>query len=197
MKYDEFINKTSFSQSELLAFAHGTLQGEGFPEDLGRLPTPPMLMVDRVTELSRENNARRIIGERDVRIDDWFFQCHFVGDPVQPGCLGVDTVWQLLGFYCIASGAHGSGRALGCKEVNFFGQIRPHNHVVRYEIDIRRYQCLPATKTAVIIGSANVFVDGECIYEIKDAKVGTFPGIRYANYPFEGPNCVGKAEGSK
>ena len=196
MKYDEFIKKNSFSQAELLGLAHGTLQGEDFPADIGCPPLPPMLMIDRIVEISRGPTARKIIGERDLRIDDWFFQCHFRGDPVQPGCLGVDAVWQLLGMYCVASGALGSGRALGCKEVNFFGQIRPHNHLVRYEIDIRRYQCLPSSGTAVVIGTAKVLVDGEAIYEIRDAKVGTFPGIRYANYPFKGPNSVGKAEGS-
>lgn len=196
MKYQEFIKKSSFSQAELLGLAHGTLQGDDFPADIGYPPLPPMLMIDRIVEISRDPTARKIIGERDVRIDDWFFQCHFRGDPVQPGCLGVDAVWQLLGMYCVASGALGSGRALGCKEVNFFGQIRPHNHLVRYEIDIRRYQCLPSSGTAVVIGTAKVLVDGEAIYEIRDAKVGTFPGIRYANYPFKGPNSVGKAEGS-
>ena len=193
MKYEDFLKKTSYSQMELLGLAHGTLQGDDFPQDLGRPPVPPMLMIDRILELSREPTNRRIIAEQDVRLDAWFFQCHFLGDPVQPGCLGLDAVWQLLGLYCVASGAMGSGRALGCKEVNFFGQIRPHNRIVRYEIDIRKYQCLPSTGTAFVIGSAKVLVDGEHIYDIRDAKVGTFPGIRYANYPFPGPNSVGKA----
>ena len=74
-----------------------------------------------------------------MRLDDWFFQCHFTRDPVQPGCLGVDAVWQLLGFYCVWAGALGSGRALGSGEIEFFGQIRPHDRLVRYEIDVRRY----------------------------------------------------------
>jgi 3-hydroxyacyl-[acyl-carrier protein] dehydratase/trans-2-decenoyl-[acyl-carrier protein] isomerase len=196
MKYQDFLQKTAYTQQELLGLSHRTLQSDDFPKDIGYPPAPPMLMLDRITELSRDPNNRRIVGERDIRLDDWFFQCHFIGDPVQPGCLGVDAVWQLLGFYCVASGALGTGRALGCKEVSFFGQIRPHNKLVRYEIEIRRYQCLPSTLTAVVIGSAKVFVDGEHIYDIRDAKVGTFPGIRYTNYPFAGPNSVGVATGT-
>lgn len=193
MKYDEFLQKTSFTQQELLGFCYGTLQGDDFPKDIGRLPLTPMLMLDRVTEISRDPNHRRIVGEQDVRLDAWFFQCHFIGDPVQPGCLGVDAVWQLLGLYCMCNGAIGTGRALGSKEISFFGQVRPHNKVVRYEVDIRKYQCMPSTKNATIVGSAKVFVDGEHIYDIKDAKVGTFNNIRYSNYPFTGPNSVGFA----
>lgn len=190
MKYTDILKKNSFSKEELLAFAYGTLC-QDIPEDTGRLPLPPMLMIDRITTLSREPNNAFLIAERDIRLDDWFFHCHFLGDPVQPGCLGVDAVWQLLGFFCVVSGAQGTGRALGCKEVNFFGQIRPHNGIVRYEVEIRRYQTKPSDRTAVVIGSGKVFVDNEQIYEIKDAKVGTFNGIKYRNYPFPGPNSKG------
>jgi 3-hydroxyacyl-[acyl-carrier protein] dehydratase/trans-2-decenoyl-[acyl-carrier protein] isomerase len=190
MKYTDILKKTSFKKEELLAFAYGTLSDD-IPQDTGRLPIPPMLMVDRITEISREQNNSFLIAERDVRLDDWFFHCHFLGDPVQPGCLGVDAVWQLLGFFCVVSGAQGTGRALGCKEVNFSGQIRPHNKVVRYEIKIRRYQVKPSDGTAVVIGSGKVFVDDELIYEINDAKVGTFSGIKYGNYPLPGPNSKG------
>jgi 3-hydroxyacyl-[acyl-carrier protein] dehydratase/trans-2-decenoyl-[acyl-carrier protein] isomerase len=102
---------------------------------------------------------------------------------VQPGCLGVDAVWQLVGLYCAASGAAGSGRALGCKEVEFSGQIRPHDKVVRYEVDIRRFSLLKDSGSAVAIGTAKVFVDDELIYLIKDAKVGMFLGIAYTDYP--------------
>ncbi len=192
MKYSQFLQKTSFNQAELLGLAHGSLQGEDFPSDLGRLPTPPMLMIDRIINISRDPAARKIVAEQDVRLDAWFFQCHFLSDPVQPGCLGVDAVWQLLGFYCVASGALGTGRALGSKEIGFFGQIRPHNKIVRYEIDIRKYQQF-STGNAMIVGSAKVFVDGEHIYDIRDAKVGTFDKIRYDNYPFANPNAIGKA----
>ncbi len=184
MKYDEFRERSHLSEEEVLAFAYGRLIEDGPPEFKARLPLPPMLMVDRIEHLSRRGVRGRIVAERDVRIDDWFFQCHFLGDPVQPGCLGVDGIWQLIGFYCAWNGALGTGRALGCSEVEFSGQIRPHDKVVRYEIDIVRYQDLPASGSAVAIGDATVLVDGEAIYEIKRAKVGVFRDIDYADYPF-------------
>ena len=184
MKYADFRERSHLSEEEVLAFAYGRLIEDGPVEFKARLPLPPMLMVDRIEYLSRRGARGRIVAERDVRIDDWFFQCHFLGDPVQPGCLGVDGVWQLIGFYCAWNGALGTGRALGCSEVEFSGQIRPHDKVVRYEIDIVRYQDLPASGSAVAIGDATVLVDGEAIYEIKRAKVGVFRDIDYADYPF-------------
>ncbi len=182
--YDEFRERGHFSQDELLALAYGRLiddPPEGFKT---RLPLPPMLMIDRIVEISRDGRRGRIIAERDIRRDDWFFQCHFLGDPVQPGCLGVDGVWQLIGFYCAWNGALGTGRALGCNEVEFAGQIRPHDKVVRYEIDIVRYQDLPKSGSAVAIGDARVLVDGEHIYDIRRAKVGVFRDIDYPDYPW-------------
>ena len=184
MKYDEFRERSHLSEEEVLAFAYGRLLEDEPPEFNARLPLPPMLMVDRIEHLSRRGARGRIVAERDVRLDDWFFQCHFLGDPVQPGCLGVDGVWQLIGFYCAWNGALGTGRALGCAEVEFSGQIRPHDKVVRYEIDIVRYQDLPQSGSAVAIGDATVLVDGEAIYEIKRAKVGVFRDIDYADYPW-------------
>ncbi len=131
-----------------------------------------------------------MVAERDVRLDDWFFQCHFLGDPVQPGCLGVDGVWQLLGLYCSWNGALGSGRALGCAEVEFSGQVRPHDRVVRY-------QDLPQSGSAITIGDARVLVDGEAIYEIKRAKVGVFRDIDYADYPHRSPHSRGGRMGDE
>lgn len=191
MKYAEFLQKTSLTKEELIGFAYGRTIEDCPADCTSRLPTPPMLMLDRIVSISRDPANRFIIGERDINVDDWFFNCHFLNDPVQPGCLGVDAVWQLLGFYCIANGALGSGRALGCKEIDFFGQIRPHNKVVRYEVNIRRYLQSPVNATGLVIGSAKVLVDGQHIYDIKDAKVGTFLNIRYENYPFIGPNSIG------
>jgi 3-hydroxyacyl-[acyl-carrier protein] dehydratase/trans-2-decenoyl-[acyl-carrier protein] isomerase len=150
-----------------------------------------MLMVDRVTEIRREGRQGRIVAERAVRLDDWFFQCHFTNDPVQPGCLGVDAVWQLLGFFCNWAGALGSGRALGSGEIEFSGQIRPHDRLVRYEIDVRRYSELKASGSAIAIGDATVLVDGEPIYSIKSAKSGLFRGIAYGDYPHAGRNARG------
>ncbi len=184
MKYAEFRERDHFDQAELLAFAHGRLFDDGPAEVEARLPLPPMLMLDRITEIRRKGSRGRIVAERDVRLDDWFFQCHFLGDPVQPGCLGVDGVWQLIGFYCAWNGAMGTGRALGCSEVEFAGQIRPHDKVVRFEIDIVRYQDLPKSGSAVAIGDARVLVDGEHIYDIHRAKVGVFRDIDYPDYPW-------------
>ena len=182
MRHEEFLARDHFTQAELLGLSQGNLV-EDAPKEFIRLPSPPMLMLDRVVELQRAGARGRIVGERDVRLDDWFFHCHFRGDPVQPGCLGVDAVWQLVGLYCAAAGAPGSGRALGCKEVEFAGQIRPHDRLVRYEVDIRRFSLLRDSGSAVAVGSARVLVDGELIYTIKDAKVGMFLGIAYPDYP--------------
>lgn len=190
MRYEDFRSASSFNAEALLALSQGRLV-EDAPDDFIRLPAPPMLMLHRVVELRRDGAQGRIVGEQDLRIDDWFFHCHFRDDPVQPGCLGVDAVWQLLGLYCATAGAVGSGRALGCKEVEFYGQIRPFNRVVRYEVEVRRFSQLPASGASVVIGSARVLVDGEAIYSIRDAKVGVFRNIAYRDYPLRSANSVG------
>ncbi len=183
MKYTEFRERSHFSREEVLSLAYGRLVEDAPDEFKARFPLPPMLMVDRVTEISRRGARGRIVAERDVRVDDWFFHCHFLGDPVQPGCLGVDAIWQLIGMYCAWNGALGTGRALGCQEVEFFGQIRPYDATVRYEINIVRYQELPTSGSSVALGDAKVLVDDQEIYEIKRAKVGVFREIDYPDYP--------------
>jgi 3-hydroxyacyl-[acyl-carrier protein] dehydratase/trans-2-decenoyl-[acyl-carrier protein] isomerase len=190
MKYAEFIERQTFSKEELIGLSQGNLVSDA-PAEFVRLPAPPMLMIDRVVELERRGSRGRIVGEQEIHFTDWFFHCHFRGDPVQPGCLGVDAIWQLIGLYCAAAGAPGSGRALGCKEVEFAGQIRPYNRLVRYEVDIRRFSMLKESGSAVAIGAAKVFVDGELIYTVKDAKVGTFLGIAYPDYPERSANSRG------
>lgn len=191
MKYAEFLGRDHFDADELLAFAWGRLVEDAPADFTSQLPTPPMLMVDRVLEISRAGRQGRVVAERAVRRDDWFFQCHFTNDPVQPGCLGVDAVWQLLGFFCNWAGGLGSGRALGSGEIEFFGQIRPHDRLVRYEIDVRRYSELKSTGASIAIGDAAVLVDGEPIYSIRNAKSGLFRGIAYRDYPHPGPNAKG------
>lgn len=191
MTYAEFQQRSSFSKEEVLACAFGTLVSDPPAEGFPTLPGPPMLMVDRVVEISHLGPQGRIVAEYDVAVDAWFFQCHFRGDPVQPGCLGVDAIWQLIGFYGGVRGARGGGRALGAKEIEFSGQIRPYNALVRYEIDIRRYTELAATGAAIAIGTGTVLVDGEPIYVVKDAKVGIFRDIRYTDYPLRSANSVG------
>lgn len=179
LHYADFLKKTSFNREELLAFSEGSLVQDPPEEGCGRLPMPPLLMFDRITKITHTGNKGCIVAEQDISPDDWFFQCHFRNDPVQPGCLGVDAVWQLIGFYIALRGGKGRGRALGSKEIEFFGQIRPHNRVVRYEVDLRRYVDNPAQKASFAIASAKVFVDGEAIYTITDAKVGFFLDLEY------------------
>ena len=195
MKYATFLDRTQFSQEELIAFAYGRLVDDP-PAEFSRLPAPPFLMMDRVVEIEKQGKKGRIVAEKTIHLDEWFFQCHFNGDPVQPGCLGVDAVWQLLGFYCVCRGSEGFGRALGCKEIAFDGQIRPHNKRVRYEVDVRRYAVVREGSASLVVGNASVFVDGEQIYAISDAKVGIFKGIAYENYPFKSENAIGGVMGS-
>jgi 3-hydroxyacyl-[acyl-carrier protein] dehydratase/trans-2-decenoyl-[acyl-carrier protein] isomerase len=192
MKYQEFLDCRNLSKAQLLALSQGTLVDDP-PKEFMRLPAPPMLMLDRVVSIERNGARGRIVGEQDISLSDWFFQCHFRGDPVQPGCLGVDAVWQLVGLYCGLNGAPGSGRALGCKEVDFFGQIRPHDEVVCYDVEIRRFSVLPQSGSAIAIGNARVSVDGSQIYTVRDAKVGMFPGIAYSDYPAHSRHSVGGA----
>ena len=190
MRYAEFLERDHFDYEELLGLSQGNLV-EDPPEEFIRLPAPPMLMLSRVVELERRGPRGRIVGEQDINVADWFFHCHFRSDPVQPGCLGVDAIWQLVGLFTGACGAPGSGRALGSKEVEFAGQIRPYNKVVRYEVDIRRFSQLKESGSAVSIGTGKVFVDGEHIYTVKDAKVGMFLGIGYPDYPARSQNSLG------
>lgn len=190
MKYKEFLERKSFSKVELLAQAYGTLV-EDPPAEFFKIPAPPMLMLDRINSIEKSGTKGKIIAEKDINVDDWFFHCHFQGDPVQPGCLGVDAIWQLLGFYLGSNGAHGYGRALGCKEIEFNGQIRPYNKLIRYELNVRRYSYMKETGVALAIGTGLVFVDDEHIYTVKDAKVGLFHGIAYEDYPNNSENSVG------
>ena len=177
MTYSEFRRRGRFEQGELLRFADGRLLEDAPRGFRSRLPLPPMLMVDRIVEISSRGTRGRLVAERDVRPDDWYFACHFRGDPVQPGCLGVDGIWQLLGFYCAWSGALGAGRALGSGEIEFSGQIHPHNRLVRYEVDVARYATLAASRSAVAVGDGRLFVDGQAIYDVKRAKVGIFEAL--------------------
>jgi 3-hydroxyacyl-[acyl-carrier protein] dehydratase/trans-2-decenoyl-[acyl-carrier protein] isomerase len=191
MTYDEFKNTSRFGLEDLIAFAYGTLV-EAPPAGFdARLPAPPFLMLDRILEISGDGRQGRIVAELDIRMDAWYFQCHMPADPVQPGCLGVDAIWQLLGFYCAWRGGLGSGRALGCGEVAFSGQVRPFNRLVRYEVDVRRYTHLKESGASIVIGEGRIFVDGEPIAEVHEARTGVFKGIAYPDYPRRSANSVG------
>ncbi len=160
----------SFDHAQLLACARGELFGPGN----ARLPAPPMLMFDRITEIASAGGAYGkgvIRAELDIRPELWFFACHFEGDPVMPGCLGLDAMWQLAGFYLPWLGEPGRGRALGVGEVKFSGQVLPGAKRVSYQIDIRRVM---RGKLALVIADGRTFVDGREIYVAKDLRVGLF-----------------------
>ncbi len=191
MKYSEFIKSEKFELNDLIAFAYGRLVDDPPDNFAARLPAPPFLMVDRILSIKSDGRKGSIIAEQDIRMDAWYFQCHMPGDPVQPGCLCVDAIWQLLGFYCSWRGGLGGGRALGCEEIFFNGQIRPYNQKVRYEIDVRRFSHLKDSGASIVIGDGRVFVDDEMIMTIKNARTGIFRGIVYPDYPKMSPNSRG------
>ncbi|MFO8113559.1 MAG: bifunctional 3-hydroxydecanoyl-ACP dehydratase/trans-2-decenoyl-ACP isomerase [Desulfosalsimonadaceae bacterium] len=195
MKYLHFLEQDHFEFESLLAFAYGNMIDDPPADFDARLPAPPFLMIDRIVSLEKNGSRGKIIAEQDIRLDAWYFQCHFSGDPVQPGCLCVDAVWQLIGFYCVWRGALGAGRALGCDQVAFNGQIRPHNRVARYEIDIVRFQGMKNSGASMVIGDAEVFIDGESIATMKRARAGVFKNITYRDYPKKSANAVGGASG--
>ena len=164
------IGKSAYSKEELIACGNGELFGPGNAQ----LPIDNMLMVDRIAHISSEggdNGKGEIIAELDIHPDLWFFQCHFPGDPVMPGCLGLDAMWQLVGFFLVWSGSPGRGRALGCGEVKFTGQVTPDVKLVRYEIDMKRI-----IRRSLVLGiaDAKMYADGELIYTAKDLRVGLF-----------------------
>lgn len=139
-----------------------------------RLPLPPMLMFDRITHIATEGghyNKGVIRAELDVRPDLWFFACHFQDDPVMPGCLGLDALWQLTGFFLPWQGEPGRGRALGVGEVKFTGQVLPSAKLVNYEIDVRR---VIRGKLMLVMADGRMLVDGREIYTAKGLRVGLF-----------------------
>lgn len=139
-----------------------------------QLPAPPMLMFDRITHVSDtggEYDNGQIIAELDINPDLWFFDCHFVGDPVMPGCLGLDAMWQLVGFFLGWGGSPGKGRALGVGEVKFTGQVTPDIKKVKYTIDLKR---VIRRKLVLGIADGTMEADGEVIYKAKDLRVGLF-----------------------
>ncbi|WP_105902110.1 bifunctional 3-hydroxydecanoyl-ACP dehydratase/trans-2-decenoyl-ACP isomerase [Vibrio gangliei] len=164
--------RNSYTREDLLASSQGELFGPGRPQ----LPAPNMLMMDRIVKITDEDGSGTfgkgvILAELDITPDLWFFDCHFPGDPVMPGCLGLDAMWQLVGFFLGWVGGEGKGRALGVGEVKFTGQILPTAKKVTYEINMKR-----VVNRRLVMGLADgrVLVDGKEIYVAKDLKVGLF-----------------------
>ena len=162
--------QNSYNYDELIACANGDMFGEGN----ARLPAPPMLMFDRITRINKDGGEfgkGEIIAELDVKPDLWFFDCHFREDPVMPGCLGLDAMWQLIGFYLGWCENPGKGRALGAGKVKFTGQVMPDVKNVRYEVDIKR---MMTGRLVMGIGNARRLADEKLIYTADDLRVGLF-----------------------
>lgn len=163
-------NRNSYNKADLLKCGHGELFG---PEN-ARLPLPNMLMIDRIVNINESGGVYgkgEIIAELDIHPDLWFFACHFEGDPVMPGCLGLDALWQLVGFFLIWNGHNGKGRALGVGEVKFRGQVLPTAKKVTYKLNIKRVM---ASKLIMAIADGSVSVDEREIYTAESLRVGLF-----------------------
>lgn len=162
--------KNAYDYDDLIVSGEQSLFGKGN----AKLPLPPMLMLDRIAKIAEtggDYDKGEIIAELDIQKDLWFFECHFRGDPVMPGCLGLDAMWQLVGFWLGWSGSPGRGRALGVGEVKFSGQVTPDVKLVRYHINLKR---VIRRKLVLGIADGTMEADGEIIYKAKDLRVGLF-----------------------
>ncbi len=165
------MKKNSYSYNDLITCGNGDLFGPGN----AKLPLPPMLMFDRITEINENNgvfNKGSLKAELDIKNDLWFFECHFKEDPVMPGCLGLDAMWQLVGFYLGWLGNPGKGRALGVGTVKFTGEVLQNVRNVRYEIDMKKI--MSPGGTTVGLANGLVFADDKKIYSAESLKVGLF-----------------------
>jgi len=167
--------KSFFNKEDLLKIANG----EMFGLRNGKLPKPPMLMLDRILKISDKGGKYGkgfILAEMDVKPEQWFFDCHFKGDPVMPGCLGLDGFWQLVGFFLSWIGGQGRGRALGVKELKFKGQVRPYHDTISYLIDIRKIITRPVY---MAWADAALKIKDRTIYFAKDLQVGLFENLTW------------------
>ncbi|WP_088343115.1 MULTISPECIES: 3-hydroxyacyl-[acyl-carrier-protein] dehydratase FabA [Rhodomicrobium] len=169
----------AYDYNDLLACGRGEMFGPGNPQ----LPLPPMLMFDRITHISEtggEHDKGQIVAELDVKPDLWFFACHFKGDPVMPGCLGLDSLWQMLGFFLGWVGGQGRGRALGVGEVKFSGMVTPTVRKLEYFVDLKR---VIRRRLTLGIGDGRLTADGNTIYLAKDLRVGLFDASSEGSVP--------------
>ena len=167
--------KASYSKKDLLDIAEGNVYGQ----ENGKLPKPPMLMIDRILNISETGGKYgkgSILAELKIDPKLWFFGCHFKGDPVMPGCLGLDGFWQLLGFFLTWAGGNGRGRALGVKELKFKGQVRPYHDVITYKLDIKKIIKRPVF---VAWADATLSIKDRMIYFANGLQVGLFDNIRW------------------
>ena len=163
--------KNNYNLEELISCAKGEMFGEGNPQ----LPMPPMLMFDRITKITEnggDNGKGLVIAELDIKPDLWFFKCHFEGDRVMPGCLGLDAMWQLVGFFLGWTGEPGKGRALGVNSVKFTGEVLKNIKMATYEINMKRI--LRKEGTTVGLANGTLGADGKIIYRAENLKVGLF-----------------------
>jgi len=160
--------KSSYAKADLILSGQGGYFGPGNAQ----LPAPPMLMMDRITALSLDGGQfgkGHIAAELDITAELWFFACHFPGDPVMPGCLGLDAMWQLVGYWLGWSGSPGKGRAIGVGEVRFRGDVTPATRTVRYEVDLRQVR---RGRLGLGVANGRLFADDACVYVATDLRVG-------------------------
>jgi 3-hydroxyacyl-[acyl-carrier protein] dehydratase/trans-2-decenoyl-[acyl-carrier protein] isomerase len=165
--HDFHTPQSSYSKADLIKSSEGGYFGPGNAQ----LPAPPMLMMDRITDISMDGGSYRkgdIVGELDIAPSLWFFQCHFPGDAVMPGCLGLDAMWQMVGYWLGWSGSPGKGRATGVGDVKFKGHITPETSRVRYHVEMRQVR---RGKLVLGIADGRVFADDACVYLARDMRV--------------------------
>ena len=166
-----FTPQSSYSYEEIIECGKGNLFGKGNAQ----LPAPPMLMFDRITNVNKDGGVHgkgEITAELDIKADLWFFKCHFLGDPIMPGCLGLDALWQMLGFYLGWLGYPGKGRALGVGEIKFVEEIKPDKELIKYKVSLKK--SLNKKGLSIGYGDGQIIHKEKTIYYANDLRVGLF-----------------------
>jgi len=166
-----FTPQSSYSYEEIIECGKGNLFGKGNAQ----LPAPPMLMFDRITNVNKDGGVHgkgEINAELDINADLWFFKCHFLGDPIMPGCLGLDALWQMLGFYLGWLGYPGKGRALGVGEIKFVEEIKPDKELIKYKVSLKK--SLNKKGLSIGYGDGQIIHKEKIIYHANDLRVGLF-----------------------